>query len=66
MGAGLMTDPVVSSYPGRRDENGHEWGQTFMDERFPLVCIRCLIRSDNPGSDQACDAVAERIAARSV
>lgn len=47
-----------------RDANGHAWGETFMRERFPLVCLRCLCRDDSVWADQPCDAVAEKVASR--
>jgi len=47
-----------------RDEDGHEWGETFMRDRFPLVCIRCMLRSDSPQAERPCDAAAERVRER--
>jgi hypothetical protein len=39
----------------------HQWGKTFMGDRFPLICGRCLSRSDAPEAERECDRALERM-----
>jgi hypothetical protein len=34
---------------------GHDWRETWVRARFPMVCIRCMTRSDSPAAADPCD-----------
>jgi hypothetical protein len=39
--------------------SGHDWRETWVRARFPMVCIQCMIRSDSPAAADPCDGVPE-------
>ena len=45
---------------------GHRWSMNGLGGRFPAVCVRCMMRSDNPGAIDPCDAVVEKMREREV
>jgi hypothetical protein len=70
-----VTEPAIVSEP-RSLGTGHEWRAVgagmrgvlhtagratwFGPESFPVVCTRCLLRSDDPAAFDPCDALVER------
>jgi hypothetical protein len=40
-----------------RDQQGHQWRETIVKDLFPLVCARCLTRSDRGAAWLPCDAL---------
>jgi hypothetical protein len=43
---------------------GHDWRETWVRARFPLVCLRCMTRSDSPAAQDPCDRVTEVLTGR--
>lgn len=42
-----------------RDQQGHLWRETVVGDLFPLVCARCLTRSDRGAAWLPCDALVD-------